>query len=418
MLDYEAQLAAKDQEISGLRKAKIGPLFPHVPPLTSDQTKLEMSLVARTAEITQLTADKNVLEHELHELQTKYKSLITEKDAATHQIETVTHQWRTAQEMIGSMKEENRTLTEKLQRMEREKEGSLLGQQQKGRIKQLEDDLRGLNAEKQASEEAVRKQVQNNQEQYERLLRRAQTKEDEEKQLRQELLDVQSQLEDNIAQVTTLEQTKKLLQNELNEGKKKFDTELRNMLQEEKDKSHTAQQQLRQEMETQQREQQQLLATKEHKIHELSEKLKRKGVKHDAKVEKLRKEMEALQRKTHDDVTHATRQHLEQKYQLKQSELQEQFVTVQQRLTAERERALQKVTELTVEKRRIVDEHNTKVTELQQQIEALRVTVNKEEWVVSDIECPFVIKQLFYVLGVSPTSTTVCVYHYDLVYMH
>ena len=197
LLKYEAQLAAKDEEISRMRKVRAEPLHHAVQGVTSDQAKLEMSLVARTAEITQLTADKNLLEHELHELQTKYKCLVKEKDAATHQVDTVTHQWRTAQEMIGSMEEKNRILTENLQRMGREKEESLLEQQHKDRIKQLEDELRGMDAKKQASEEALRRQVQNNQEHYERLLCRAQFKVDEYK---KELL--QSQLEVEVLQAT------------------------------------------------------------------------------------------------------------------------------------------------------------------------------------------------------------------------
>ena len=377
MLEYETQLVAKDEEISRMRKVKTGPLY-----LTSGEAKLEMSLVARTAEITQLAADKNLLEHELQDLQTKYKYLVTEKDTATHQVDTVTHQWRTAQEMSDSMKEKNRTLTEKLQRMERE-EGSLQEEQQKDRIKKLEDELRGMVAEKRALQEALRKQVQNNQEHYEQLLH----KEDENKQLGQELIHVQSQLEESTAKITTLEKTKKLLQNELDEGKKNWETELRTKLQEEKAQSHITQQQLRQELETLQQEQQQLLATKEDKVQELTEKLKKKRTKYDAKVVKMGKEMETSQQKTRDDATCATRQQLEQKYRIKQSELQEQFVTMQHQLAAERERALQLVTE---EKRRIVDEHNTKVAELQQQIEALRATVNKEEW-VSGTQCSFAI---------------------------
>ena len=266
IVEYEVQLVAQEKEISRLKKARTGPLPHVVQPVTADDAKLEMSLVARTAEITQLAADKNLLELELQELQTKYKCLVTEKDAATHQIETVTRQWRTAQKVSDSMKEKNRTLTEKLQRMEREKEGSLK-QQQKDKIKQLEDQLRGMNAKKMVSEEALRKQTQNMKEHYERLLQDAhektiklsQTKEDEDKQLRQELL--QSQLEE---------------------------------------------------------------------------------------------------------------------CRIKQSELQ----AMQQQLIAEREKALQKVIELTEEKRRIVDERNAKVTELQQQVEVFRAaTENKEEWV-------------------------------------
>ena len=263
IVEYEAQLVAQEKR---LRKARTGPLPHVVQPVTADDAKLEMSLVARTAEITQLAADKNLLELELQELQTKYKCLVTEKDAATHQIETVTHQWRTAQKVSDSMKAKNRTLTEKLQGMEREKEGSL-EQQQKDKIKQLEDQLRGMTAKKMVSEEALRKQTQNMKEHYERLLQDAhektiklsQTKEDEDKQLRQELL--QSQLEE---------------------------------------------------------------------------------------------------------------------CRIKQSELQ----AIQQQLIAEREKALQKVIELTEEKRRIVDERNAKVTELQQQVEVFRAaTENKEEWV-------------------------------------
>ena len=199
-------MAAQEQEVSRLRKVRTGPLPLAVQPVNSDETKLEMSLVSRTAENTQLAADKNLLELKLQKLQTKYKSLVTEKDAATHQVDTVTRQWRTAQEMIDSMKEENRTLTEKLQRMEREKEGSLQEQQHKDRIKQLEDELRGMAAKKRASEEAVRKQAKNNQEQYEQFLRKVQTKEDEDKQLRQELLDLQAKLEQKRNQVTTLQQ--------------------------------------------------------------------------------------------------------------------------------------------------------------------------------------------------------------------
>ena len=361
MLEYETQLVAKDEEISRMRMVKTGPHNLAIQSsVTSDEAKLEMSLVARTAEITQLAADKNLLECELQKLQTKYKCLVTEKNAVSHQVDTVTHQWRTAQEMSDSMKEKNRTLTEKLQRMERE-EGSLQEEQQKDRIKKLEDELRGMAAEKRALQEALRKQVQNNQEHYEQLLH----KEDEDKQLRQELLNVQSQLEDSTAKITALEKTRKLLQNELDEGEKNWERELRNKLLEEKAQSQTTQQQLRQELKTLQQEQQQLLATKEYKIQELIEK---------------------LQQKTHDDAAHATRHELEQKYKIKQSKLQEQFVAVQQRLAAEREKALQKVTELTEEKRRIADEYNTKVAELQQQIETLQATVNKEK-MVSGIAC-------------------------------
>ena len=405
MLEYEAQLAAKDQEINRMKKVRTGPIPHVVPPVTSDEAKLEMSLVTRTAEITQLTADKNLLVHELQELQTKFKFLVTEKDAATHQVEIVTHQWRTAQKMSDLMEEKNRTLTKKLQRMEREKEGSLLEQQQKERIKQLEDQLRGMAAEKQASEDALRKQAQSNQEHIEQLLQDAHakiklshTKEDEDKQLRQELLNVQSQLQDSTAKITALEKTKQKLQMQLDEGKKTWETELRDKLQKEKAQSHTTQQQLRQELETLQREQQQLLMSKEYEIQELAEKLKRKREKCDAKVEKMRKEMETLQQKTRDDAIHATRQQVEMDYRIKQSELQENFVLIQQILAAEREKV-----------RRIVDEYNTKVAELQQQIEALQATANKEEW-VSGTECSFAIKlaprNFMYLHGVSPTLTT------------
>ena len=384
MLEYETKLVAKDEEISRMRMVKTGPPYLAVQAVTLDEEKLEMSLVARDAEITQLAADKNLLQHELQELQTKYKYLATEKDAATHRIHTVTHQWRIAQEMSDSMKEKNRTLTEKLQKMERE-EGSLQEEQQKDRIKKLEDELRGTAAEKRALQEALRKQVENNQEHHEQLLH----KEDEDKQLGQELIHVQSQLEESTAKIMALEETKQILQNELDEGKKNWETELRNKLQEEKAQSLITQQQLRQQLETLHREQQQLLTTKEYKIQELTEKLKKKRAKYDAKVVKMKEEMETLQQKTHDDATHATRQELEQKYRIKQSELQEDFAAMQHQLAAEREkgnRTIQKVFELTEEKRRIVDEHNTKVAELQQQIETLQATVNKEE-LVSGIAC-------------------------------
>ena len=365
MIEYEAQLAAKDQEISRLRKVRTGPLPHVVQATTADEAKLEMSLVARTAEITQLTADKNLLEHELQELQTKYKSLVAERDAATHKVDTVIHQWRTAQKMIGSMKEENRNLTEKLQRMGTEKEGSLLEQQQKDRIKQLEDELRGLAAEKQASEEALRKQVQNNQEDYERLLHRAQTKEDEDKQLRQELLDVQSQLKDSTVKLTALEQTKQLLLSQLDESKRNWETELRNKLQEEKAQSHITQQWLRQELETLQREQQQkILAAKEEAVEQVQEKYREKKMKYKKQIEVLQQEVHAKQQVAENmDI---------RKYETRLADLEQQLATKQQLLWAARESAnhsSQQVTKLTEEKRKIVNSYETKLVEEKRNIE-------------------------------------------------
>ena len=400
MLEYEVQLASKEQEISRMRKVRTGPLAHVVPPVTVDEAKLEMSLVARDAKITQLNADKNVLEHELQELQTKYKSLVAEKDAANHQVETSAHQLRTTQEMRDSMKEENRTLTEKLQRMEREKEGSLLEQQQKDRIKQLEDELRGMAVEKQASEkarmerekegslleqqqkdrikqledelrgmaakkqaseDALTKQAQNNQEHYERLLH---TKEDEDKQLRQELLDVQSQLEDSTVKLTTLQQLKQKLQNELDEGKN-WETELRKKLQEEKTQSHTTQQQLKQELETLQREQQQkVLAAKQEVGEQFAEKYREKKKKYKNKIEVLEQEVRTKQQLAENmDI---------RKYETGLAEQQQQLATMQQQLAAARESAnrfSRRVTELTEEKRRLVNTYETKLVEEKKSME-------------------------------------------------
>ena len=369
MLDYEAQLASKEQEIGRMRKVRTGPLPHVVPPVTVDEAKLEMSLVARNTEITQLTADKNLLEHELQKLQTKYKCLVTEKDAALHQVETVTHQLKTAQEI---MEEKNRTHTEKLQRMEREKDGSLQEQLQKDRIWQLEDELRGMAAEKRASEEALRKQAQNNQELYEQLLHDAhekmklsQTKEDEDKQLRQELHDVQSQLEDSTIKVTALEQTKQLLQIQYDEDKKNWERELRTKLQEEKAQSHTTQQQLRQELETLQREQQQkLLAAKKEASEQFVGKYREKKMKYKNKIAALEQEVHAKQQLTENmDI---------RKYEIRLAEQQQQLVTMQQQLTAARESAnrfSRRVTELTEEKRRLVNTYETKLVEEKESME-------------------------------------------------
>ena len=362
--EYEALLAAKDQEISRMRKVRTEPVFHHVSPVTEEQTKLEMSLVARDAEITQLTADKNLLEHELQELQTKYKCLITEKDAASHQVDTVTHQLRTAQEMSDSMKEENRTLTEKLQRMEKPKKTSPQEQQQKDRIKQLEDELRGMAAEKRASEEAVRKQAQRNQEQYEQLQRRFQTKEDEDKQLRQELLDVQSQLEDSAVKVTALEQTKELLQIQFDEDKRNWETELRNKLQEEKAQSHTTQQQLRQELDLLQREQlQKILAAKKEASEQFAGKYKEKKMKYKNKIEALEQEVRTKQNLT---------ENIEIRYETRLAEQQQQLSTMQKQLMAARESAnhsSRQVIELTEEKRRLVNSYETKLVEEKRSME-------------------------------------------------
>ena len=360
MLEYEAQLAAKDEEIIRMRKVRTEPLYRAIQGVTSDQTKLEISLVARDAKITQLTADKNLLEHELQELQTKYKSLVTERDAAIHQVETVTHQWRTAQKMNDSMKEKYRTLTEKLQRMGREEERSLQERQQKDKIKQLEDELRGLAAVKQASEEALRKQVQNNQEHYEQLLYRAQTKEDEDKQLRQELLNVQSQLKDSTVKVTVLEQTKQLLLTQLDESKRNLETELRNKLQEEKAQSHTTQQQLRQELETLQREQQQkILAAKIEAGGQFAEKYREKKMKYKNKIEALEQEVFTMNIEI-------------RKYETRLADLEQQLVTMYQQLMAARESAScssRQVIELTEEKRRIVNSYEIKLVEEKRSME-------------------------------------------------
>ena len=376
MLEYETQLAEKDEEISRMRKVKTGPL-PHVQPVTSGQMKLEMSLVARDAEITQLAFDKNLLEHELQELQTKYKCLVAEKDAATHQIESVTHQWRTAQKMIDSMEKKKRTEQRRTE-----------DQQQKDRIKQLEDELRGMAAEKQASEEALRKQAQNNQKHYERLLHRAQTKEDENK---QQLLDVQSQLEESTVKVIALEGAKHLLQIELDEKKKTRETKLRDKLQEEKAQSHTTQQHLRQELETLQREQEQkILAAKRDAVEQVTEKYREKKMKYKKRIEALQQEIQ----------TKLTENMDIRKYETRLAEQQQQLITKQQQLMAAREsanRSSRQVTELTEEKRRIVNSYETKLAEEKRNMEDYVAQLQQQKELQQQTEGPSVSSCMLYV---------------------
>ena len=91
MAEYERQIVAKDHEITRLRKAKTSPL-PHmvVPPtMTNEEKKLQISLVDRDAKVTQLTAERDLLQHdkdiiqqELHDTQAKYRALKSQHQAA------------------------------------------------------------------------------------------------------------------------------------------------------------------------------------------------------------------------------------------------------------------------------------------------------------------------------------------------
>ena len=127
LAEYEQQILAKDREITRLRKPKTSPLLPSG--VSDKETQLEMSLLDRTAQLAQCTAEKDllqqdndVLQQELYELQTKYKALETEKQTATHQIEIAAHQAETARKEKATLEKDVTELREQLEKVERNKE--------------------------------------------------------------------------------------------------------------------------------------------------------------------------------------------------------------------------------------------------------------------------------------------------------
>lgn len=153
-------------------------------------------------------------------------------------------------------------------------------------------------------------------------------------------------------------ENKRLLQIDLDKDKKNCEKELKNKVQDEKGQSHTTRQQLKQELETLQREQQQKsLAAKQEAVEQVIEKYREKKMEYKNKIEALEQE-------------HAKQQLTETMeiriYETRLTEQQQQLATIQQQLRAARESAnhsSQQVTELTEEKKRILDSYETKLAE-------------------------------------------------------
>lgn len=124
MSDYEEQMAAMYLEIAQLKNGRSEVQ-------TNKDTKLDMSLVSRQAQVTELTAEKKVLELQLQEAQTKpneklkklmiekeelfnekqaldkkYNSVVAERQAALHKVEIHKNKEQTLEQAIQFLKEQ------------------------------------------------------------------------------------------------------------------------------------------------------------------------------------------------------------------------------------------------------------------------------------------------------------------------
>ena len=146
MMKYEDQLAVKEQEIRELRK-RCGSVPQHAPvpgPTKNNELNQELSEYLRDAHMTQLFSDKDLLEYQLHEARTEYKTMLSQN---------------MSKKLL--MEEKIKSLKEQVENMQREKEELLVA-------------VKTLSAEKKASGKVFWKQVQNNQEQCEQMLKSVQ----------------------------------------------------------------------------------------------------------------------------------------------------------------------------------------------------------------------------------------------------
>ena len=62
--EYEHQIVVKDHEITRLKKAKTSPLSHVTPPALEKETSLQMSLIHRDAQLTQLSNERDLIQHD------------------------------------------------------------------------------------------------------------------------------------------------------------------------------------------------------------------------------------------------------------------------------------------------------------------------------------------------------------------
>lgn len=241
MSDYEEQMAALYHEISQLRSEL----------QTNKDTKLEMSLVSRQAQVTELTAEKNVLQLQLQGAQTrpneelkklmiekeellsdkqaldkKYKSVVAEKHAAHHQVEIFKNKQQTLEQAI-------QLLREQLQEEKKRQEVALSSREQELQEKcaKMEEERNTLLRERSASKSATENQFKRMQEHYEGEKQKdreeteqrvARVKNEEIGNLKGDLATMQNQLEDMKTKIETLEESKHFLNVQQQENERKL----------------------------------------------------------------------------------------------------------------------------------------------------------------------------------------------------
>ena len=329
MMKYEDQLATKEQEIRELRKRCASvPQHAHVPgPAKNNEVNQELSEYLRDAHVTQLSSDKDLLEYQLHEARTEYKTMLSQN---------------LSKKLL--MEEKIKSLEKQIQNMLREKE-ELLAM------------VKTLTAEKKASDEFFWKQVQNEQEQCEQMLKSVQDEVTHPLQSHDqechELQTVRSQLEDSNAKVTAPEQAKQVVQNDLDEEKKEREVlvALNQKLEKENKDEEQCQQQLRQEVET------------------------------------LKQQLTAAQQEAAHSSQHVTelteeRKRTAEEYKIKQADMQQQMKRLWQQLSTAREEAVcssQQVTELTKEKSMIKEVYENQMAELREQLVTQQCEMKQQE---------------------------------------
>ena len=239
--DYEEQMAAMYLEIAQLKNGRS----------ELQDTKLEMSLVSRQAQVTELTAEKRVLELQLQEAQTKpneelkklmieKEELFNEKQALNKKYNSIVAERHAALHMVEILKDKQRTLEQAIQLLrEQLQEGkqnqkvamSSCEQELQEKCKKMEEERNTLLRERSASRSATENQFKCMQEHYEgekQMVREeteqrvARVKNEEIGKLKGDLATMQSQLEDMKTKMETLKESKHFLNDQQQENERKL----------------------------------------------------------------------------------------------------------------------------------------------------------------------------------------------------
>ena len=243
MSDYEEQMAVLYLEIAQLKNGRSELQ-------TNKDTKLEMSLVSRQAQVTELTAEKKVLELQLQEAQTKpneelkklmieKEELFNEKQALDKKYNSVVAERHAALHMVEILQDKQRILVQAIQSLrEQLQEGkqnqvamSSREQELQEKCKIMEEERNTLLREQSASKSAVENQFKRMLEHYEGKKQKdreeteqrvARVKNEEIGKLKGDLATMQSQLEDMKTKMETLKESKHFLNVQQQENERKL----------------------------------------------------------------------------------------------------------------------------------------------------------------------------------------------------